>query len=93
MQRIIKNQFKDNSFRIEFIGTLENLPENMEIVSQISHKDCNEAIIRLKETTDFSNNALISLLLEKVQLLSFQENIPTINDIFIKIVAPNAKIA
>ena len=88
----IKNQFKDNSFKIEFIGVLENLPENMEIVSQISHKDCKEAIIRLKETTDFSNNALISLLLEKVQLLSFQENIPTINDIFIKIVAPNAKI-
>ena len=90
----IKNQYKDNSFKIEFTGALENLSENIEILSQISHKEHTEAIIRLKETemnNTSNNNSLISLLLEKVQLLSFQENIPSINDIFIKIVAPIPK--
>lgn len=81
----IKNQFKENSYAVSYQGTLESLPADFEIVSQKNiENNFNQVNIRL--VGDASVNQLIGNLISQVELVSFHENIPSFNQIFIKAV-------
>lgn len=81
----VKDQFKENSYSVRYHGALDSLPADFEIISQKTDEDSlTKATIRL--VSDASVNALVGNLISQVELVSFHENIPSFNDIFIKAV-------
>ncbi|RDB06772.1 ABC transporter ATP-binding protein [Runella aurantiaca] len=81
----VKDQFKEHSYSVRYHGTLESLPADFEIIShKIDDEQVNKANIRL--IGNASVNALVGNLISQVELVSFHENIPSFNDIFIKAV-------
>ena len=83
----IKNEFKQSIYQIEFSSTnldfLNHLPEQFCIVS----KKSNQLEIKIKDS--LSPSDLIRFLLNHSDIISFNERIPTINEIFIRTVKAN----
>jgi len=86
--RNIKKTFKTNTFEISFnnyAGTLEGImPASFNILREWNDHDLRMASIKIP--ADAGPNQLISALLQEVTLHSFSELIPSMNDIFIKVV-------
>jgi len=79
----VKNQYKENLFKIDFDGELP--PESLAQTKIITQKD-QSITVQLKEGDD--SNALLRHLIQKdVHIHSFNEILPTLNEIFIKKVA------
>ena len=76
----VKNQFKDNLFKIEYTGTL---PENVLNMAKVIEKTDKSIIIKVDAETD-SNQLLQRLLQQEVFIHSFNEILPSLNEIFIK---------
>ncbi|MEM9918735.1 MAG: ABC transporter ATP-binding protein [Bacteroidota bacterium] len=76
----IKNQFKDNLFRIEFEGSI---PDDVQQALQIEESSENSITVKMAEGQD-SNQILQRLLQAGVQIHSFNEILPTLNEIFIR---------
>ncbi len=85
----VKNRFKDNSYMIEFKGNLPNEHGLFEIINTYTLEDgITKAHIR--NTQDLPVNQLIGNLIQQVELKAFNENIPSFNEIFIKVVGGEA---
>ena len=81
----IKEQFKEHLYQIEYVGTLPVLPETVECVESSEGK----LVVQLKHAED--GNALLEQLIQQgVSIRSFHEILPTLNEIFIKIVEGNS---
>jgi len=81
----LKASFKSDSFRITHKGTLGAIHDKFEILkSQALDKDYYETIIKILNST--SANQLLSELINKVEIKGFEEQIPSMNDIFIEAV-------
>ncbi|MBU3663438.1 MAG: ABC transporter ATP-binding protein [Bacteroidetes bacterium] len=81
----LKKQFKKNQFELSYIGqiNLENLP--LEMVSVVQKNNLNTALIKAKEP--MSNKQIIQLLLNTdINLISFAEKLPSMEEIFIEAV-------
>jgi len=81
----LKKQFKKNQFELSYIGqiNLENLP--LEMVSVVQKNNLNTALIKAKEL--MSNKQIIQLLLNTdINLISFAEKLPSMEEIFIEAV-------
>jgi len=76
----VKNQFKENLFQIEYQG---KLPEDLGRKFRFVSNSDNKLIVKLSSEKD-SNNLLMNLLQEEVQVNSFHEILPSLNEIFIK---------
>ncbi len=77
----VKDQFKDNIFKIEFDG---HLPSNLQSNDFRIIDDNKESLtLQINEGYD-SNELLRSLLNEGIQIRSFNEVLPSLNEIFIK---------
>jgi ABC-2 type transport system ATP-binding protein len=85
----VKNRFKDNSYTIEFTGNLSNTNGLFEVLDSHALED-NIIKAHIKNTQEVPVNQLISSLIQQVELKSFNENIPSFNDIFIKVVGGEA---
>ncbi len=81
----IKEQFKTHTYHVDYQGNLGNLPDAFSIVSTRPTDD-NFLTADIRIPSDTSLNDLIRVLLDRVTVRSFGENIPTMNDIFIKVV-------
>lgn len=81
--KAVKNQYKENLFKINFEGTFPKDALNQ--VSVISQKN-NSITIQLQEGEN-SNTLLRHLIQQNVHINSFNEILPTLNEIFIKKVA------
>jgi ABC-2 type transport system ATP-binding protein len=79
----IKQQFKQNLFEFSFDGTL---PGDLDNICKIqkNHRD-NMVSVQLHEGVR-SNDLLQKLISNDVQIMSFQEQLPSLNEIFIKTV-------
>jgi ABC-2 type transport system ATP-binding protein len=81
----IKNQYKSNAWEITYndtqdqIGTI--LKKGFELLSQTGEDGLHTATIRIPAQT--SPNELLESLLPHLQILGFNEILPSINDIFI----------
>lgn len=76
----IKNQFKENLFRINFQG---DLPPDIEDKAQIVTRNDHSITVQLDD--DKKSNVLLSYLLQQdVEIRAFNEILPTLNEIFIK---------
>jgi ABC-2 type transport system ATP-binding protein len=87
----IKQKYKSNIYQISFNGNAENLETilnpHYEVLDKKDKNGKKEAKIKLLHKT--SENELLSLLIPKMEILSFNEVIPSMNDIFIKVVNEN----
>jgi ABC-2 type transport system ATP-binding protein len=79
----IKNQYRTNTFIIEGEGKLNSLLPDFELL-HMKHLDDNYFRASIKIPTHSTPNHLIAHLINQVQIHSFIESIPSMNDIFIK---------
>ena len=77
--RQIREDFKENLFRIEYSGALPDLPETCQIAS---HED-GRLTVRLTAGAE-SDKLLLHLLQKGVHISGFREILPSLNQIFIK---------
>ena len=78
----IKNQFRNNTFSLEHIKPISNLPVGFEIKSSQKIDDgLSETTIHLAGNK--KANDLLQILIEQTEVISFREKIPSVNDIFI----------
>ena len=81
----VQSRFKKNQYVIRYAGELSEIP-GIEVLSTSS----GQAILRF--AAELSTNAAIGQLIKQVNLLEFNELIPSFNDIFIQVVnETNAK--
>lgn len=80
----IRQDFKEDLFSIEFDNLI--LPEHMAIhLFQVIHKTDHKLIIKRNE--GYSNNDIIEYFIRKgLEIASFNEILPSLNDIFIRLV-------
>jgi ABC-2 type transport system ATP-binding protein len=81
----IRNRWAANEYDIVFGGdvTLKG-NGNYNILNQ--EKDNNKSIIRLKTTSDISNNEILQTVMKSGNLISFNPALPSMNEIFIRVV-------
>jgi ABC-2 type transport system ATP-binding protein len=84
-KRDIKNSYRDNTFVVSYRGELSDFPAHYTIINPHTDAD-GYTNARVQITNESPVNELISTLISQVELLSFSENIPSFNDIFIKAV-------
>lgn len=78
----IKAHFKQNRFRIRYRGELPaDLPGRVQLIEQEDH-----TLVFQVNNEGESNDILSYLLQHGVQIQSFQEILPTLNEIFIRVV-------
>lgn len=79
----IRNQFSSDSFIVKTVGNI--VLEDCTVVSQQTTSDGKiETIFRKKSEID--NNDIIRQIINQTELCSFEEKLPTMNDIFIRTV-------
>ncbi len=84
-KKAIKNQFKDNSYLLDFVGEMPALPESITLLGEQKLED-NQTRIHVRLQHEMNPNSLISFFLGKVEVKAFCEKIPSFNDIFIQVV-------
>ncbi|MBT3417201.1 MAG: ABC transporter ATP-binding protein [Flavobacteriales bacterium] len=77
----IKNNFRNNIFSIEMKTEIDNLSEKFTILNK------KENILEIKIQEGSNSKELINELLQKSDIISFNEKIPSMEDIFIKTVS------
>ena len=73
----VKSAYKSHTYELQFEGEL-NAVKDFEIISQ----KINSAVFKALNGKD--SNHLLQQLLTQVNVVSFQEQLPSINDIFIQ---------
>lgn len=73
----VKAQYKSHAFEVSFEGTLGGV-QNFELTQQ------SEKTATFKAINGADSNSLLQQLIAQVKVISFQEQLPSINDIFIQ---------
>jgi len=84
-KKAIKEQYKTHTYHVEYQGDLANLHPSFEIVSQKALED-GFTRVDVRIPPDAAVNDLVRALVDQVAVRRFGENIPSMNDIFIKAV-------
>lgn len=81
----LKDKYKKNLFEVKYTGVFQNLNSEIEVVSNKESNGYNSAILRAPQ--QFKPNQLISSLLNsQIEILSFAEQLPSMEEIFIEVV-------
>lgn len=86
--RKVREQYKEHIFTARVKGEsfgLEN--ENLQILSQIQANGETSVRLQMIANGEVNNSQLVSSIASKYEILAFEEELPTMNDIFIKIVS------
>jgi ABC-2 type transport system ATP-binding protein len=81
----IRNRWAANEYDIVFDGDV-TLKGNGNYNILNHEKDNNKSIIRLKTTSDISNNEILQTVMKSGNLISFNPALPSMNEIFIRVV-------
>ncbi len=82
----LKEQFKNNTYTVEFHGTL-SVNEAVFTIQEIKPLEDNVQRAILKMKPDVSVNQLLQSVMNQVELRLFSENIPNMNEVFIRAVS------
>ena len=84
----IKNRFKQNVFELEVDGDISSLEADIQGKFQLLHSEKAKLgqSMRIKILENQSSNELIQLVTKHSHLISFNEQLPSMNDIFIRMV-------
>ncbi|MFC2104686.1 ABC transporter ATP-binding protein [Bacteroidota bacterium] len=84
----IRQKYKSNIYEISFNGEVEKLEkslnEHYELIDKT--KVNGYTAVRVKLLHQTNENELLSLIIPTVEIISFKEIIPSMNDVFIKVV-------
>jgi len=84
----IRQDYRSNVFEVGYEGDLEEIRKSMnrhfELIDHQEDNDYNKARIQVTDPT--ANNELLALLIPKIRIISFNEVLPSMNDIFIRVV-------
>jgi ABC-2 type transport system ATP-binding protein len=84
----IRQQYKSNIFEVKYKGSFHEvnkvLDNQYRILDHVETKSDNQ--ITIQQSSNNSNNNLIQALIPVTEILSFEEKIPSMNDVFIKAV-------
>ncbi|MBN2595980.1 ABC transporter ATP-binding protein [Labilibaculum sp.] len=90
----IKKKYRTNTYQLTYTGEFDKLEQvlksDFEIVEKNKGLDANTLTIRLNNGA--TSNELLEQLLPYLNIVSFSEIIPSMNDIFIRVVNENKKI-
>ena len=78
----IKNQYRTNTYEVVHGGHLNGLALEYELLEETPDEETYTTSV-IRADTAISPNQLLQALIEKVEVHSFQEKVPTMNDIFI----------
>jgi ABC-2 type transport system ATP-binding protein len=78
----IKQHYKEHLFEVEFMGQFSNSIDS--VAEKVSVSE-NKAILKLNEGIS-SNKLLSELIAKEIEIVSFREILPSLNEIFIKTV-------
>ncbi len=85
----IRQQYKTNTFEISYSGNPENLhralDKTFEILSEKQNHEFHTATIKVPDSSR-NNNLLLKNLIPVIDIHSFNELIPSMNDVFIQVV-------
>ncbi len=81
----IRNRYKDDTYKEVVIPSTQFLPDNIEIVKdEVRH---GQRRLRVVKPQGESNSAFLTRIGQTAEILSFDELLPSMNDIFIRSVA------
>jgi ABC-2 type transport system ATP-binding protein len=81
----VRSRYKKHIFKVQMTGENPEInPEQAEILSR--SKGYNSFIFRIKKHISGSNSDFLSALLQHNEIISFEEEIPSMNDVFIQTV-------
>ena len=84
----IRNRFRNNTFTLRISSDSELSNDHSDIFTLLSEKDQSGIReVQIHKADGVSNSALLSALSEEVEILSFTEELPSMNDIFINTVS------
>jgi ABC-2 type transport system ATP-binding protein len=90
----IRKQYRSNIFKVGFSGDTEKVKQalngNYELLGIITEEG--NQIARIQTLQPSAHNELLNALIQKVQVLSFKEELPGMHDIFIRVVREGKKI-
>jgi ABC-2 type transport system ATP-binding protein len=82
----IRARYRKYIFKLQVAGdSFDMQTEHFSILSQTVSNNSTE--VRIQRTDDASNSALIREVAEKYEVISFEEELPSMNDIFIQVVS------
>ena len=84
----VKSRFRTNNFTIRFhseSGKLQPIPEMFSLLTEKDLAGTSE--VRIHKEPGITNSALLSALAGQTEIISFTEEIPSMNDIFINTVS------
>lgn len=81
----IKTQFKPNTFSMDYSGALDSLGTTYSIQNSTSNLDGTVSSV-IKASTGFDSNDILKEIIEKVKIISFKEDLASMNDVFMKAV-------
>jgi ABC-2 type transport system ATP-binding protein len=81
----VRSRYKNHTFRLQITNDVLNVDKSIcEVIEQ--QQDYNTRIFRVKNLMSTGNSGFLSVLLQNNEIVSFEEEIPSMNDIFIKLV-------
>ena len=84
----IKNRHKENIFTIKVLGNSFLIDSPMFSTMSVAPQET-YTVVRIQKTGNCSNATILKAIVDKYEVLSFEEELPTMNDIFIKTVTNN----
>lgn len=84
----IKEQFKENTFLIKFKGSVESLKHLPIVIKESETKD-NITTLKMTLDNEIKANDILSQIIQTVDIISFEETLPSMNNIFIKVIEAN----
>lgn len=82
----IRARYRKYIFKLQVVGdSFEMESEHFSVLSQTSSNNSTE--IRIQRSDEASNSALIQEVAKKYEVISFEEELPSMNDIFIQVVS------
>ncbi|MBL7112161.1 MAG: ATP-binding cassette domain-containing protein [Bacteroidales bacterium] len=84
----IRQKYRTNVYEVEFAGDIQNIEKALnnkyDLFDHQVENDHNKVKIQVSNPKD--NNELIALIIPEVRIISFNEALPSMNDIFIRVV-------
>jgi len=90
----IKQKYKTNTFEIGFKGSPSGVLAKLESRCQVTgqYVEREHHVIRVKAEKSLNGNDMLALILPVASIISFNEIIPTMNEIFINVVETQNKL-
>lgn len=84
----IKEQFKQNDFSVRFKGSVDSI-KHLPITIEEHNTTGNHTLAKLHFDNSLKSNDVLRQILNCVEVISFEELLPSMNSIFIKVVEDN----